>query len=55
MAVTFHGSHYSGLSGDTKPTLATSDAGALFAESNTAQLHVWNGSGWDAALHRTRF
>ena len=50
MAVTFHGSHYSGLSGDTKPTLATSDAGALFAESNTDQLHVWNGSGWDAAL-----
>ena len=50
MAGTFHGSHYSGLSGDNKPTLDTSDAGALFAESNTDQLHVWNGSGWDAAL-----
>ena len=50
MTVTFHGSHYSGVSGDTKPTLTSTDAGALFAETNTDQLHVWNGSGWDAAL-----
>ena len=50
MAVTFHGSHYSGVSGDTKPTLTSSDAGALFAETNTDQLHVWNGSEWDVAL-----
>ena len=50
MTVTFHGSHYSGVSGDTKPTLTASDAGAVFAESNTDQLYVWNGSGWDAAL-----
>jgi len=50
MTITFHGSHYSGVSGDTKPTLTSSDAGALFTETNTDQLHVWNGSGWDAAL-----
>jgi len=30
--------------------LTSSDAGALFTETNTDQLHVWNGSGWDAAL-----
>ena len=38
---------YTGLSTDTKPTLATKDVGSLFVETDTYRAFVWGGAAWD--------
>jgi len=35
-----------GLSTDTKPTLAAQDVGSTFYETDTGELHLWNGTSW---------
>lgn len=40
------GLDYVGLSGDSKPTLSKSDAGAIFHETDTNDLYVWTGTAW---------
>ncbi len=38
--------HRTGLSTDTKPTLAEKDAGSTFHETDTNTDYKWNGSAW---------
>ena len=37
---------YVGTSLDTKPTLANSDAGSMFHETDTNAFYIWTGSIW---------
>jgi hypothetical protein len=37
---------YTGLSGDTKPTLTVREAGSEFYETNTRKTYIWSGTAW---------
>jgi hypothetical protein len=38
--------HYTGLSTDTKPTLAVRNVGATFREADTGRIYFWEGASW---------
>lgn len=47
------GGHYSGLSGDTKPTANIGDL-ATFWETDTGFLYTWSGSAWVLSPYRVQ-
>ena len=51
--VRYAGNRMTGLSTDTKPTESSLITGTTFQETNTDDLYVWTGSGWNIVASNT--